>query len=174
MSLSVSSPNFATRIAVGDDGTVAERFSTGFALTGTAPGHARRILDAALAEWGLGHLADAADLIMSELVTNAVVHGEPDAFLAFYTDREADGGLLFIEVEDAGEHVPLQRDADEDSLDGRGLQIVAAIAEDWGTEPVGSGKRVWASLAITEKAPVATFEDEPAACICGYAEGGSA
>lgn len=171
MSLHVSTPTPGIRVVTDERGTVStgEHLSTGLALTETAPRHARRILNEALAEWGLGHLADAADLITSELVTNALIHGMEPATLALYTDREADGGLLFVEVEDAGENRPQPRDADEDAVGGRGLQIVDAIAEDWGTEPVGLGKRVWASLPITEKEPPGiVFEDEPAACCCGY------
>jgi anti-sigma regulatory factor (Ser/Thr protein kinase) len=141
---------------------VRERVATQFALTPTAPGHARRILDTALAEWGLGYLVDAADLIISELVTNAVVHGEAPAFLTVYTDREADGGLLFIEVDDAKDTVPQERDADDDAETGRGLQIVDAVAEDWGVETAGLGKRVWASLVIgADPAAAGQCEDPP-------------
>jgi anti-sigma regulatory factor (Ser/Thr protein kinase) len=146
----VSTPNPAICIITDDRGTtsVRERVSAAFAIVDTAPMQARRILDGALAEWGLGHLADAADLVMSELVTNAVVHGLGPASLDVYVDRAADGGLLFIEVQDAGGVLPQRRDVGEDSVDGRGLLIVAALAEDWGVEPVGHGKRVWASLSI--------------------------
>jgi anti-sigma regulatory factor (Ser/Thr protein kinase) len=160
VSLYVSSPTPGTYIITGEHGAIAERVTTGLALTPTAPRHARRILDRALAEWGLGYLADSADLIISELVTNAVEHGAEPALLAIYTDREADGGLLFIEVEDAGEHMPERRDADDEDMNGRGLSIVDALAADWGTEPVGHGKRVWASLSIGT-ASAAHAEDPP-------------
>jgi anti-sigma regulatory factor (Ser/Thr protein kinase) len=126
----------------------AERTSTELALAETAPWLARRILNAALAEWGLGHLVDSADLVTSELVTNAVRHGKEPARLTVYTDRAADGGLLFIEVEDAGVDVPEMRDADDGDEDGRGLMIVEAMSEDWGTDITDEGKRVWASLEI--------------------------
>lgn len=151
MSPHASTP--AIQLVTDDHGTVSidERISAMFALVETAPRQARRILNGALAEWGLGHLADSADLITSELVTNAVVHGGAPANVAFYVDRKADGGLLFIEVEDAGGALPEARDADEQALDGRGLLIVEMLADDWGIEPCGQGKRVWASLSIGER-----------------------
>jgi anti-sigma regulatory factor (Ser/Thr protein kinase) len=150
VSLFVTTPNPGTRIVTDEHGVtrVTERVSVQLALIDTAPRQARCILDDALAEWGLRHLADAADLLTSELVTNAVVHGAEPAFLTVYTDREADGGLLFLEVEDADENMPQERVADDGDESGRGLQLVDALAEDWGTEPAASGKRVWASLAI--------------------------
>lgn len=153
MSLYVSTVGPATRIVTDDCGTVscAEHVTARIALNLTAPGQARRLLNIALAEWGLGHLADAAEIIMSELVTNALEHGQEPALLNLYTDREPGAGLLFVEVEDAGEHMPAPRDAADDETDGRGLLLVDALAEDWGVEPFGHGKRVWASLAIAEK-----------------------
>jgi anti-sigma regulatory factor (Ser/Thr protein kinase) len=138
-----------------------ERVSTQFALTRSAPHQARRILDAALAKWGLGHLADAADLITSELVTNAVMHGAEPAFLTIYTDREADDGLLFVEVQDAKDAMPLERDADDDAETGRGLQIVDALAAEWGTEPARLGKLVWASLAIGATMSAGAHAEDP-------------
>lgn len=161
MSRYYSSPNAGMHIITGEHGTISERRTTGLALTLTAPRQARRILDDALAEWGLGYLADSADIIMSELVTNAVEHGDEPALLAIYTDREADGGLLFIEVEDGGEHMPEQREATDDELGGRGLLLVDALAADWGTEPVGHGKRVWASLSIGAASVASHAEDPP-------------
>ena len=123
MSPHASTP--AIQLVTDDHGTVSidERISAMFALVETAPRQARRILNGALAEWGLGHLADSADLITSELVTNAVVHGRPPAKAEFYVDRKADGGLLIVEM----------------------------LADDWGIEPCGQGKRVWASLSIGER-----------------------
>ena len=148
----VSSPDAATRTVTDERGVhgISARVSAPLALVDTAPRQARRILHEALAEWGLGHLADAAGLIVSELVTNAVIHGLEPALLTLYVDPRADTGLLFVEVEDAGEATPAPRRAAADDVDGRGLAIVEAVAEDWGVEPTGAGKRVWASLATAE------------------------
>ena len=152
MSVYVSAPAPGASIVIGECGVVSEHLTARIALVDTAPNQARRLLGIALAEWGLGHLADAAELITSELVTNAFIHGQEPALLNIYTDRVGDrGGLLFVEVEDAGEHMPQPEDAAENAESGRGLQIVEALADDWGVEPLGSGKRVWASLAIVEK-----------------------
>lgn len=154
MSMYVSSPNVFTCVIANDAGTISEHVAVPLALTVTAPRQARRVLDGVLVEWGLGHLAEAADLLISELVTNAVLHGTEPAFLAIYTDREADGGLLFVEVEDAKPDAPDLRVGDDDAESGRGLVLVDAIAEDWGCDRVETGKRVWASLAITPDSEV--------------------
>jgi anti-sigma regulatory factor (Ser/Thr protein kinase) len=158
VSVYVSSPNPATAIVSGDAGTVSERATVALKLAATAPRQARRLLDGipgveegVLAEWGLRHLAESADLIVSELVTNAVLHGAEPASFTIYTDREADRGLLFIEVEDSKPDAPDPGDADENAESGRGLMIVEALAEDWGVEPTTGGKRVWASLAVAER-----------------------
>lgn len=130
---------------------VGARVSTPIALVPTAPGHARRILNEALAEWGYGHIEDAADLIVSELVTNAVLHGAEPAQLTIYTDPGADGGLLFLEVDDAGDHTPELRAASADDESGRGLVLVKALSTDWGVEEIEDGKRVWASIALASE-----------------------
>lgn len=150
MSLYASATAAAARTVADGCGVHATgvRVSTAIALVPTAPGHARRVLNEVLAEWGLGHLEDTADLILSELVTNALLHGQEPARLTVYTDPNADGGFLFIEVDDAGDHTPELRDAASDAEDGRGLTIVEALSADWGVEATETGKRVWASITL--------------------------
>lgn len=124
------------------------RLSVPLRLDATAPRCARVVVDGALAEWGLKGVAETAALIVSELVTNAVVHGCEPAALMLYTDPGADGGLLFVEVDDAGPAKPERRAAGFDAESGRGLVLVDALAADWGCEATGGGKRVWASIGI--------------------------
>jgi len=86
-----------------------------------------------------------AELALSEVVTNAVVHGEPP--IRVHVDATA--SHLEISVTDAG---PARPRADETRLDatgGRGLAIVAAVAGAWGCDPdpEGPGKRIWFTVS---------------------------
>jgi anti-sigma regulatory factor (Ser/Thr protein kinase) len=88
------------------------------------------------------HVDDMA-LLTGELATNAVLHGERPIAVTV----EAEGGRLRVEVEDAGSALPLELDLGPEIEHGRGLAIVAAVADQWGTERVaGNGKVVWAEL----------------------------
>jgi anti-sigma regulatory factor (Ser/Thr protein kinase) len=93
-------------------------------------------------------LADA-EAIASELVGNAVRHAEPlpgDVIRVAW--RLLESGGLEIRVTDGGSTAdPQMRVAGPDSLDGRGLAIVAALADRWGVERDGLGQCVWASIA---------------------------
>jgi len=85
-----------------------------------------------------------AELALSEIVTNAVVHGLPPIVLQV----QGSASRLEVSVSDAS---PAQPRADETRLDatgGRGLAIVAAVAGEWGCErdPSGPGKRIWFSV----------------------------
>jgi anti-sigma regulatory factor (Ser/Thr protein kinase) len=104
-----------------------------------------------LAEWGLKPLAETAELIVSELVTNAVraSTGLPERRPGLPTVRlwlSADHECVLIEVWDADERMPVCEQPDPDAEHGRGLFLVEALSEDWGTyRPAGyPGKIVWA------------------------------
>ncbi|WP_043618016.1 ATP-binding protein [Nonomuraea candida] len=108
-------------------------------------GEARSLVRAELGRWGLAHVMDDCLLIVSELVTNAVRHGG-----SAYTLRlEERAGRLHGEVFDPGEGVPCRRSPGVEALSGRGLQIVAAIADDWGVTRADNGKLVWFALSCT-------------------------
>jgi hypothetical protein len=109
-------------------------------------GRARRLLVSSLDGWGLKHLADAAELVVSELVTNSVRHAaEPRARLIATRFERVEGGVR-IEVHDANCSKPAVRQAAADAEGGRGLALVDAItAGRWGvSERDGVGKTVWA------------------------------
>lgn len=108
-------------------------------------GHMRRITAAFLGFWDIGgQLAENSVLAVSELVTNAVEHGEGDVALRVrYADNE-----LHIAVTD-GSPVPADlRAPDDDDDSGRGLFLVAVLAHTWGTSD--DGKTTWCLL----RAPV--------------------
>ncbi|MFG6192078.1 ATP-binding protein [Nonomuraea sp. JJY05] len=105
---------------------------------------ARRIVRRALAECGYqGHHEDVL-LVVSELVTNALVHGDGPPCL-----RMRGGATrVRIEVSDAGERLPEPREPGPSN--GWGLHVVRLLSIDWGTMPVDGetgGKVVWCELA---------------------------
>ncbi|MFE4057677.1 ATP-binding protein [Streptomyces sp. NPDC059096] len=109
-------------------------------------GRARHVLRARI---GLaGDQGATAALLLSELVTNALRHGSPPGREIAVTLFRADG-VFRVEVEDAGDHLPRPRVPEVEDECGRGLALVAALADDWGVAPRrGPGKRVWALLKV--------------------------
>jgi serine/threonine-protein kinase RsbW len=98
--------------------------------------------------------AEAAVLVISELVTNAVVHSGTGVIGCVL---QLGGGLVQIEVTDqgAGEQEPALREPDEGDVSGRGLLLVSAVSKAWGVTPVGpSGRTVWATVIAAELSAV--------------------
>ncbi|MCI2238496.1 SpoIIE family protein phosphatase [Paenibacillus sp. TRM 82003] len=104
--------------------------------------HLRVTLDA----WGLVRVADEAELVVSELVTNAVLHTGSGTALTVRHDPLS--ACLALGVDDCSTSHPLPRGAGEDSLSGRGMQIVEVLAERWWVSAHGDGKTVWAELRV--------------------------
>ncbi|SEP01852.1 GAF domain-containing protein [Actinacidiphila rubida] len=96
-----------------------------------------------LAEWGLDDLAFTTELIVSELVTNAVRHARPPIRLRLIRD-----GVLVCEVCDASATQPRMRRARTTDEGGRGLFIVAQLASRWGCRYGRDGKTIWAEQPI--------------------------
>ncbi|MFJ1546729.1 ATP-binding protein [Streptomyces sp. NPDC088246] len=111
-------------------------------------------------EWGHPGLAGDAALLVSELATNALLHGAIRGRL-FRVHLTLTATTLRIAVSDArGERLPGLREAEADECYGRGLVIVARIADHWGVEPRTVGKTVFAELAVRQgpDAPVGPRE----------------
>ena len=106
---------------------------------------ARAFLRTALRAWGGEGLTDSAELVLSELVTNAMVHTDGEATVSLRYDPTA--RRLTISVQDGSSRHPRERDADSEALGGRGLAIVDAVAAEWGVSMDGEGKAVWADVA---------------------------
>jgi PAS domain S-box-containing protein len=112
---------------------------------GTARAHTRR----QLTEWGVDEeTAYATELIVSELVTNALLHGTPPLQLRIIKDR-----ALTCEVQDAGANAPRLRHARTVDEGGRGLFIVARLSRNWGTRYTSGGKTVWTEQALPPPPP---------------------
>ncbi|WP_037641186.1 ATP-binding protein [Streptomyces bicolor] len=120
---------------------------------GSVP-RARALVTAVLGTWGIDQEAiDTAELVLSELVTNALRARAPgDRQVGIRIAHSEADGLLRLEVSDAAEGRPEVRSPGEDEDGGRGLLLVDALTHRWGVQKRegGIGKTVWAEL----KAPV--------------------
>jgi PAS domain S-box-containing protein len=99
---------------------------------------ARRMASEQVAVWGLEELAFATELIVSELVTNAIRYGTPPIQL-----RLIRGDTLVCEVSDGSSTAPHLRRARTFDEGGRGLMLVAQVAERWGSRQTATGKTIW-------------------------------
>ncbi|MFH8493253.1 SpoIIE family protein phosphatase [Streptomyces coeruleorubidus] len=96
-----------------------------------------------LSDWGLDETAFAAELILSELITNAVRHGTgPIRVRLLY------GRTLICEVSDASNTAPHLRRAASTDEGGRGLFLVAQLSQSWGTRYLPEGKVIWAECGL--------------------------
>jgi len=109
----------------------------------TAAKRARSLIRRPLRQWGLTELIPQAELVVSELVTNAVRYAQSKISLRLVLE-----GGLFCEVLDDSAAPPRMRQASENGERGRGLQVVSQISQRWGTRRTNSGKVVWCELAV--------------------------
>lgn len=104
---------------------------------------ARQVVREAAVTWGLSEdLTDDAQLVVTELVSNGIDHGEGPLTL---TVTRKSAGML-VEVHDRSPNQPQVRPVDPSSARGRGMQLVQALSVRWGTTPETPGKVVWAEL----------------------------
>ncbi|MCW2831701.1 MAG: hypothetical protein JWP31_2393 [Aeromicrobium sp.] len=94
-------------------------------------------------------VVDDALIVISEMIANAVSHGEPRSDGTIEISWSINGTLLELSVHDAGEGASLKPiDFDEDSLSGRGLSIISRVADRWWVD-MSQGTRVNAELVLT-------------------------
>lgn len=121
----------------------------------TAPAVARGHVRAVAREWGLADLADIAELVTSEIVTNAVQASmrlrtaDPPVILLWIT---SDGISMVIHVWDASDEMPVLKDMTApDDEGGRGLILVVTLSKDWGFyRKAEGGKVVWAMISAAD------------------------
>ncbi|MGP4024646.1 ATP-binding protein [Actinomadura sp. 3N407] len=107
-----------------------------------APALARRFVAERFREWGIADDSDAR-VVVSELVTNSLVHGDGPIVVRVLRD-ERDGRPV-IEAWDGGEGRPAVQPEDHAATCGRGLFMVSRLAVEWGTRPLLEGGKVtWA------------------------------
>ncbi|MFD3734427.1 ATP-binding protein [Streptomyces sp. NPDC058632] len=127
-------------------------------------GRARRWTRSRLAGSGIAAdepLAETLILLVSELVTNAVVHtGCPAVLRLFLPGAVAGEATVRLEVADRSDRAPVPRCVDGDATGGRGLALVDGLADRWGWSTDGAGKRIWCELdrcAAARKAVAPTW-----------------
>jgi anti-sigma regulatory factor (Ser/Thr protein kinase) len=104
---------------------------------------ARHFVESILSGWGFRDLGWVATLIVSELAANAALHARGDEFkVRISTGNDS----VRLEIQDTSQRLPQQRLYSRDATTGRGLKLVAELAQDWGVEPTKDGKTVWAVL----------------------------
>ena len=117
---------------------------------------ARRFVRATLEQWSLGALSAHAELMVSELVTNAVLHARTDLVVRLRLRSTPTPGLLRVGVHDASQRSLRSLHYSDLATTGRGLQIVRALASDTGVQAEPDGKTVWFELVVPPGAgPVA-------------------
>ncbi|GAA4996982.1 hypothetical protein GCM10023205_82800 [Yinghuangia aomiensis] len=109
--------------------------------------HARQVTVRKLADWGAEELAITAELIVSELATNSVRYA-PGAIELRLILRER---TLACEVTDTNSAAPRLRRANDDDEGGRGLFLVAQLAQDWGVRWKPDGKTIWAEIPLVAR-----------------------
>lgn len=126
---------------------------TVFPCDASSVGAARRMVKGELAG-GIGRsaagaeLVEAASLLLSELVTNSIVHARTDIEVRLI----ADDHMVRAEVSDGNPVVPSTRRPHELAGTGRGLQLIEQLATRWGVSASEVGKTVWFELALAAQA----------------------
>ncbi|MFD7559334.1 SpoIIE family protein phosphatase [Streptomyces sp. NPDC059835] len=114
---------------------------------------ARQQIRELLHDWADEEQLDSAVLMVSEMVTNVLVHTDGDALLV----AEAVGGLgerrLRVEVADTSDELPHKRHPGEMASSGRGVLLMEMLADSWGVDPRGEGKTIWFELYEQSKHP---------------------
>ncbi|MEV6399711.1 SpoIIE family protein phosphatase [Streptomyces sp. NPDC051907] len=119
-------------------------------------GRARAAAAAQVVEWGLDDLAFSTELVVSELVTNAIRYA-PTGPIQMRLIRDQ---TLICEVSDTGHTSPRMRHAGSDDEGGRGLFLIAQMSQQWGTRYTPTGKTIWAEHALpSAKTPTTAGED---------------
>ncbi|MFF5436050.1 SpoIIE family protein phosphatase [Streptomyces achromogenes] len=106
---------------------------------------ARRLVREQLLDWGLPQAVETAELLVSEVVTNAVLHAASDRIGLRIVRTDA----LLFEVTDDEPALPALLSTGPDEESGRGLRVVSRLAREWGASATGHRKTVWFEQALT-------------------------
>lgn len=151
-SASVRAPGQAEALAcvcelhAGEHQPLGRATTSEFPAAAGSPGAARRFVDRTLERWGIdGPVLEHVRLITSELATNAVVHAAGRFAVTVRATRDA----VRIAVDDASLSEPVTRSRPPGAPAGRGMYVIAALAQEWGVEVTAHGKRVWADVPLS-------------------------
>ncbi|RZU24669.1 ATP-binding protein [Streptomyces sp. BK239] len=106
----------------------------------------RRAAAKQLSRWGVSAAAEEAELLVTELATNVLKHVGEGAAATLVLERR--DGRLRVEMHDRSETVPVLRAGGWESECGRGLHMLEALTEDWGTALTAVGKSVWCEVRV--------------------------
>ncbi|RFU85893.1 phosphatase [Streptomyces triticagri] len=112
---------------------------------------ARRQLRDLLHDWSDPDQVDSAVLMVSEMVTNVLVHTDGDALLVAEAQGRPGQRRLRVEVADGSDDLPHRRHPGELASSGRGLVLMEILADRWGVDPRGQGKSIWFELCEGEQ-----------------------
>ncbi|WP_340559817.1 SpoIIE family protein phosphatase [Streptomyces sp. GSL17-111] len=140
-----------------DDVVGAPRGTGRRTVLSVAQTDASRIADARgqlrdlLYDWAAPDQVDGAVLMLSEMLTNVLVHTDGDALLVAEVTGERGARRLRVEVADQSDELPHRRNPGELASSGRGLILMDMLAGSWGVDPRGEGKAIW--FEVDEDAP---------------------
>jgi len=123
-------------------------------------GQARALLRDPMERWKLHDLLPTTELLVSELVTNAIVYAEGDVTLRLVLAR-----TLVCEVLDSSAALPRHRRAASDDEHGHGLQVVSQLAQRWGARWTPEGKIVWCEQALPAVLPASPAGGTPPSAV---------
>jgi len=109
--------------------------------------HARSLIRDPLKRWGLEDLIDSSELLVSELVTNAIKYANGEVMLRLILEPDT----LVCEVHDSSPALPRVLQVDKDAENGRGLHVVSQVASRWGARRTTGGKVVWCEQLVPEE-----------------------
>ncbi|WP_345645957.1 ATP-binding protein [Streptomyces siamensis] len=118
----------------------------------TSVRRARKLVIAQLETWNLTEPADTAELLVSEVVTNALCHTRGPLRL----NLQVRGSRLRCEVEDTDPAGPVRRFVDVDAEGGRGIELLDLLTDAWGTSDTATGKTLWFELRTHAEATTQT------------------
>ncbi|QPP07767.1 SpoIIE family protein phosphatase [Streptomyces bathyalis] len=116
-------------------------------------GEARHQLQGMLFDWESEDQIDGAVLMLSEMLTNVLVHTEGDAMMVAECSGERGNRLLRVEVADTSDALPHRRTPGELASSGRGLMMMELLAGSWGVDPRGEGKSIWFEMRENVSSP---------------------
>lgn len=124
----------------------ARRYRRRLVANPAAPGLARELLVEACRDWKVPELLDDAEVVVTELVSNAVRHAGGELVLNVALGKR----FLHVSLRDGSPTPPRRRIPDAYRGGGRGLILIDALASGWGSTPVPGGKVVWATLPLPD------------------------
>jgi anti-sigma regulatory factor (Ser/Thr protein kinase) len=122
------------------------RIQASFPPVPASAGEARQLVSRALDQWGLEAAEETTLLLVTELVSNVVRHAKTALTLLLAYD----GSRLHVGVSDHDRQIPVLAKSSVKTHHGWGLQLVSALASDWGTRTSPEGKTVWFDLNVDE------------------------